>query len=173
MHLSERPLIETASIQARIADLAREISADYHGEPLVLLVVLKGSLHFASDLQRALPIEQSVQLEFIRARSYAGTTSSGDVRLGYTPELNLQGHHVLILEDILDTGRTATVIRDYVQARRPASVKIGALLDKPARRVVPIEADYVGFEIDDYFVVGYGLDYNEAYRHLPAIYCLT
>lgn len=173
MELTKTPLIEAEQIRARVRALAQEIEADYAGAPLVLLTVLKGSLHFASDLQRAMSECLELHLEFIRARSYDGTASTGTVELLYTPEVGFTGRHVLVLEDILDTGRTATSILAHVRAQQPATLRLATLLDKPARRVVPIEADYVGFRIDDHFVVGYGLDLNERYRHLPAIHCLV
>lgn len=170
MRLSASPLIEAAAIQRRVQELAVAIASDYAGKDLLLLVVLKGGLFFAADLARALG--GAAHLDCIRARSYDGAESSGEVRFGILPEIPLRDRHVLVLEDILDTGRTATALLQRLHAEAPASLEICTLLDKPSRRVLPVDARYVGFEIDDHFVVGYGLDYNEAHRGLPAIWTL-
>jgi hypoxanthine phosphoribosyltransferase len=168
VRVSEEPFICAEAIQRRVCELAAEIRADFGGAPLTLVVVLKGSVIFAADLMRAL--DGDVAVEFIRARSYVGAHSSGVVSFDQLPDDTIEGRHVLVVEDILDTGRTCLAVFERLRARRPASMKLCVLLDKPSRRAVAVAADYVGFMIEDRFVVGYGLDYNEAYRNLPAIY---
>jgi len=170
LQLSERPLIGAEAVRGRVADLAEEVRAHYGGGDLYLLVVLKGSVPFSVDLMRglALPLE----VDYIRAKSYVGTESTGKVHFTRLPEDSLRGRHVLIVEDILDTGNTAAAILEFARSQRPASVRFITLLDKPSRRVQPVEADFVGFTIEDHFVVGYGLDYNERYRELDAIYTM-
>lgn len=164
------PLLSTFDIAEHIADLGKRIARDYAGRKLMLLAVLKGAAPFATDLMRAIPIEHTI--EFVRVRSYQGTESTGHVEFVYLPERSIAGHDVLILDDILDTGRTLHALREKLQTLGAASVAICTLLDKPARRVIPIEADYAGFTIADLFVVGYGLDHEDRYRHLDAIYYL-
>ena len=170
MQLSVEPLITQEAIAARVAELGAALRADHAAAPITLLVVLKGAAWFGADLVRHLPHDTVV--EFVRAKSYAGTESRGAVEFTVLPEQSLAGRQVVIVEDILDTGRTLHATRELVVQHRPRSVKICTLLDKPARRVIEIGADYVGFAIPDHFVVGYGLDYNEEYRALPAIYTL-
>lgn len=171
MRLSEKPLIEEGAIADAVARLGREISGRHAGRgELVLVVVLKGGTLFAADLMRRLDVPLSV--EYIRAKSYDGTESLGDVNLPVLPEQPLAGKHLLVVEDILDTGRTTAAILKALAAQQPASLELCVLLDKPSRRVVPVEARYVGFTIDDHFVVGYGLDHDEHYRQLPAVYVL-
>ena len=172
MRLSERPLIARAEIDEEVRRLAREISARYAGGGgLVLVVVLKGATVFAADLMRCLDVHP-LRIEYIRAKSYDGTHSVGKVDLTVMPDLSVAGQHVLVVEDILDTGRTTTAILKALEGARPASLELCTLLDKPSRRVVPVDAQYVGFSINDLFVVGYGLDYREDYRHLPEIHVL-
>ena len=163
-------MIDAAAIQARVGELGAQITAEYAGRSLVVVVVLKGGLLFAADLIRAIHVP--LALEYIRAKSYDGANSTGTVALKVLPELPLRGTHVLIIEDILDTGRTTSVVLDAVRHEQPASVALCALLDKPERRVVSVTADYVGFKIADHFVVGYGLDFDEHYRELPAIHVM-
>ncbi len=170
MHLNEVPMISASAIEARIVELAETISRDYAGQEIIAVIVLKGACIFAADLLRQLTAP--VSLEFVRARSYRGTTSSGRVDISVLPERSLENAHVLVLEDILDTGRTTSKVLETLAEQHPASIHLCALLDKPSRREVPIEARYTGFRIDDAFVVGYGLDYEEAYRHLPGIHVL-
>jgi len=167
MRLNEQPLLTAAQIEARIAEIAREISDRYAGRDPVLVAVLKGAAIFAADLMRRLTVPAC--LDFIRARSYAGTESQGRVRITFLPEHSLEGRHVIVVEDILDTGRTTSAVLDCIRQQNPASLVLCTLLDKPARRVVPVKADYTGFRIDNLFVVGYGLDYDERYRHFPDI----
>jgi len=170
MRLHEKPLIAAAEIEQRVSELAREISNDYAGREILLIAVLKGSIPFASDLMRRLTAP--VLLDFVRARSYRDAESTGRVECTFFPEHDLEDRHLLLVEDILDTGRTASVILEMLRQARPASIALCTLLDKPSRRVVPMEADYVGFTIEDHFVVGYGLDFNEQGRELPSIFTL-
>ena len=167
MRRRSEPLISEQAIQARIVELAAEISRDYASRELVLAVVLKGALMFAADLSRKLTVPTSI--EFVRARSYQGTRSSRRVQVTVFPEENLAGKHVLIVEDILDTGYTTHFLLDRFRDAKPDSLELCTLLDKPARRNIPVAARYVGFTIDDQFVVGYGLDYDEKYRNLPVV----
>lgn len=170
MQLSALPLLDQATLQYRVREMAKTISSDYAGRVPVLIGVLKGALHFTSDLSRALTI--AVEMNFVRAASYAGTESTGNVSIGMDGLLALDGRDVILVEDILDTGRTATTIIADLETLSPASIKLCTLLDKPSRRVIPVKADYTGFSIDDHFVVGYGLDFDERYRELPAIHIL-
>jgi hypoxanthine phosphoribosyltransferase len=160
-------LVGTEAIEAKVAELGRRISADYRGNRLLLVGLLRGAIVFLSDLMRAIDIP--VQLDFIGISSYGTSTDSGAVRLVMDLETDIAGVHVLIVEDIVDTGKTLSYLVENLKARQPASLRICALLDKPDRRQVPIEVDYVGFEIPDKFVVGYGLDFAEGYRNLPFV----
>ncbi len=170
MTLSEKPLIDAGKIQARVAALGAEISRNYQGRDLVLLVVLKGALVFAADLIRSIDLDFS--LSFIRARSYQGVASGGDVCFTLLPESSVRDRHILVVEDILDSGRTWAAVRAWLERRSPASIALCALLDKPSRRVEDARPDYIGFVIDNHFVVGYGLDLEERHRGLPAIYAV-
>ncbi len=170
MKRSNEPLIDAAAIQQRVAALAAEISTDFAGQDVVVLPVLKGGVFFGVDLARAMTVP--VQLDFIRARSYEGDRSTGRVEFSIEPTVPLRGKTVLIVEDILDTGRTASAIVERLLESEPEAVELCVLLDKPAGRVVPMSPRFVGFEIENNFVVGYGLDYNEQYRQLSAIYTL-
>lgn len=163
-------LYSAGQIAARVQTLAAEIDARYAGTELLLLAVLKGAAPFAADLMRHL--HTPVRLDFIRARSYQGTASTGTVTITCYPEISLKDRHVLLVEDILDTGRTAAVLCAWVQSQAPASCAVCAFLDKPSRRTAPIHADFHGFTIPDLFVVGYGLDLDERYRELPDIRAL-
>jgi hypoxanthine phosphoribosyltransferase len=160
------------AVAARVAELALQISRDYAGTDLLLVGVLKGAFVFLADLMRAL--ETPVQVEFVRLASYGtGTTSANQVRVLLDLDMSIAGRHVLIVEDILDTGQTLGVLLERLRARQPASLKLCVLLNKRIRRIFDITADYTGFDVPDGFVVGYGIDYAEHYRHLPAIYTLT
>ncbi len=170
MRLSTPPLLDQATLQQRVQELAAMISRDYAERVPLLIGVLKGAVHFTSDLSRALTIP--IEMDFIRAASYAGTESTGKVSIGLDGSLALVGRDVILVEDILDTGRTATTIIAHLETLGPASIKLCTLLDKPSRRVIPVTADYTGFSIEDHFVVGYGLDFDERYRELPAIHIL-
>jgi len=160
-------LVDEESIRSKVAELGRRISEDYRGESLLLVGLLRGAVVFLSDLMRAIDIP--VQLDFIGISSYGARTDSGAVRLEMDLETDIAGIHVLIVEDIVDTGKTLSYLVQTLKARDPVSLRICALLDKPDRRLVPITVDYVGFEIPDKFVVGYGLDFAEGYRNLPFV----
>jgi hypoxanthine phosphoribosyltransferase len=160
-------LVGQEQIQARVTALGRQISEDYRGEQLLLVGLLRGAIVFLSDLMRA--IDVPVQLDFIGISSYGDAVDSGAVRLVMDLETDIAERHVLIVEDIVDTGKTLFYLVENLRARNPASLRICALLDKPERRQVPIDIDYVGFEIADKFVVGYGLDFAEGYRNLPFV----
>jgi len=161
-------LIDEAAIAAKVRELGALIARDYRGTDVVLVSILKGALPFLADLMRAIPIH--VALDFLEVSSYGESTeSSGVVRILKDLARPIEGRHVLVVEDILDTGNTLHYVLAHLQGQRPASVKLCALLDKPARRLVPIDVDYRGFSIPDKFVVGYGLDYAERYRNLPFI----
>ncbi len=161
-------LISNDEIQARVKELAEEIERDYQGNELIVVSVLKGAFVFTSDLLRCLSLPS--QVEFLAVSSYGSSTkSSGIIKIIKDLDVNIQGKNVLLVEDIVDTGLTLNYLKDNLNSRVPASLKICTLLDKPDRRKVDIYADYVGFVIDDYFVVGYGLDYDEYYRNMPGI----
>ena len=161
-------LVDEAALAAKVRELGARIANDYRGKDLVLVSILKGALPFLADLMRQIPIP--LALDFLEASSYGeNTTTSGVVRILKDLANPIEGRHVLVVEDILDTGNTLAFVVDHLKSQRPATVKLCTLLDKPARRIIPIEIDYKGFEIPDKFVVGYGLDYAEKYRNLPFI----
>lgn len=166
----DSPLLTADQIQQRVVELAETISRDFAGtgRPLSVIIVLKGACFFAIDLLRHLRVPTRV--DFLRASSYHGTTSTGEVRLHYDISLPVAGMDILLVEDIVDTGLTASWLRRHLASHNPASVRLVTLLDKPARRTVPVAIDYTGFVIPDEFVLGYGLDFDEGYRNLPAIY---
>ncbi len=167
-HSSLRVLLSEEQILKRISELGREIAADYPAGPLHLICILKGACFFLSDLARAL--DRDAVIDFIGISSYGkGKTTSGEVRLTKDLDLSIEGADVLIVEDIVDSGITLNYLTHVLQQRKPKSVRIAALLDKPERRVRPVEVRYVGFRIPDEFVVGYGLDYAERYRNLRDI----
>ena len=160
-------LLSADQIQKRIGELAREIRRDFPGD-LHLIAVLKGAFIFLSDLLRNM--DGPVSLDFMAVSSYAkGTTSSGEVRLLKDLDTTLDGRNVIIVEDIVDTGLTLTYLQDILRARNPKSLRTACLLSKPSRRKVDVKVEYIGFTIEDRFVVGYGLDYAEQYRNLPHI----
>jgi hypoxanthine phosphoribosyltransferase len=164
-----RKLFDEKEIHAAVKRLAEAISADFDDEEIVLVSVLKGSFMFISDLMRE--IKNPVVVDFIRASSYGSeTTTSGKVTLTKDLETDITGRNVIIIEDIIDSGLTLTAIKELLLARKPRSLKICALVDKKARRKVEMEGDYIGFSMEDGFIVGYGVDYGERYRNLPAIY---
>lgn len=162
-------LITREQLEQRIAELGTAISRDYAGKDLLLVCILKGGILFLSDLMRAIRIPHAI--DFMAISSYGGTRteSSGVVRILMDLNTNITNRNVLIVEDIIDTGRTLAYITEMLQTRDPASLKICTLLNKPSRREVQVPLDYVGFDIPNEFVVGYGLDYNEIYRNLPFI----
>lgn len=172
--MSEAPkeLLSAAAIQTRIKELGAQITREYAGRSLVLLCVLKGSFVFAADLARC--IDLPLRIEFLGVRSYGDDTrSSGVVQITQDLTRPIAGDHVLLVEDIVDTGLTLSYLREQIIARSPASVKVCALLHKPARTVIPVEVDYLGFTVEDVFVVGFGLDYAERYRNLPYVGVLS
>ncbi len=163
-----RVLIPAAKIQARIQELGEQISHDYPKGNLHMICILKGASIFMADLARAMT--RDVFIDFMGISSYGqGKTSSGEVRLTKDLDISLEGSDVLIVEDIVDSGVTLNYLMHVLDQRRPHSIRIAALLDKPERRLRPVHVNYVGFEIADEFVVGYGLDYAERYRNLDSI----
>ncbi len=169
IHDVETILISEQDIQTRIADLGEEINATYTDQDHLLLVcVLKGAFIFLADLVRQIEVRHAV--DFMEISSYgSGTVSSGVVRILLDLEQDITGRHVLIVEDIVDTGRTLDYITRNLETRGPASLRVCTLLNKPTRREVEVPLDFVGFEVPDEFVAGYGLDFAEAYRNLPFI----
>ena len=164
----EEVLLSGEQVQARVAELGAQLAADYAERDPVLVSVLKGSIVFLADLVRAMPIPLSIDL--MEVSSYgASTESSGQVRILKDLSTPIAGRDVIVVEDIIDTGLTLNYLLRYLADKGPASVRIVCLLDKPARRLAPIEIDYRGFTIADRFVIGYGLDYGERYRNLPYI----
>ena len=164
----ERVLITEAEIKAKVAELGAQISRDFAGKDLVVVGILKGAALFCSDLFRAITIP--AELDFMRISSYgAATKSTGVHRVLLDLDYTLEGRHVLIVEDLVDTGLTIKFLKEYLSQRGPASLKVAALLDKPSRRKVPVTVDYCGFEVPDFFVVGNGLDFGEKYRNLRDI----
>lgn len=169
-----KPMISAAQIARRVHRLGREISRTYADidTPLVMVVILKGATVFAADLLRSLSIP--AELEFVRASSYpSGTSSNGRLKLAHMVEGPLVGRHVVLVEDIIDSGVTVNAVARRIQRLGAASVRLAALLDRPARRQVEVKIDFTGFVIPDRFVIGYGLDYAGLYRELPHIYALT
>ena len=162
-------LISKADIQQRITSLAAEIERDYPGdEGIHLVAILKGGFMFMADLVRAM--SERVTMDFMAVSSYGkGTTSSGQVRVLKDLDSNVEGRHVILVEDIVDTGLTLHYLQDLLRARAPQTLKTACLLSKPSRRKVDVKVDYIGFTIEDHFVIGYGLDYDEKYRNLPHI----
>jgi len=155
-------------IKKRVKELGAQITRDYAGKSPLLIGVLKGCFVFLADISRC--IDLGCEVRFLTASSYGfSSVTSGKVKIGKDFDLDLEGRDVIIIEDILDSGVTLSALRDFIAERSPASLKICALLDKVARRQVPIKADYLGMECPDEFVVGYGLDYAERYRNLPYI----
>lgn len=161
-------LIDKEQLAERVRELGEEISADYAGKEILMIGVLRGAVVFMADLARSITLP--VSLDFMAVSSYgASTSSSGVVRILKDLDEELDGKHVLIVEDIIDSGLTLNYLVDNLKSRHPASVKLCTLLNKPSRRKAPVHVDYNGFTIPDYFVVGYGLDYAEKYRNLPFI----
>lgn len=159
------------AIERRVQEIAGQISGDYKGRELIVIGILKGAFIFMADLIRALSIP--CRVDFVRIASYgAGQESSGRTVMTKDIETSIKGRDILIVEDIIDTGVTLTYLVNWLKERNPQSLKVCAFLDKRKRRKVPFEADYVGFTIDDGFVVGYGLDFNEQARFLPEVYII-
>jgi hypoxanthine phosphoribosyltransferase len=161
-------LFTRQQIAQRVADLGAQISRDFQGEPVTLIGVLKGAAIFLSDLSRAITLDAT--FDFISVSSYGNEKqNSGEVKMLKDVDESMEGKNIILVEDILDTGLTMMYLTRVLKAHRPKAIKIATLLDKAARRQQPIKADYVGFEIPDEFVVGYGMDYAERYRNLPDI----
>jgi hypoxanthine phosphoribosyltransferase len=161
-------LIGPEELQARVRELGAEISADYTGRDLLLVGVLKGAVFFMADLMREISV--SCEIDFMAISSYgASTDSSGVVRILKDLDLNIDGRHVLVVEDIIDSGLTLSYLLRNLESREPASLEICALLTKPDRREIDVPVRYIGFEIPNRFVIGYGLDFAERYRNLPYV----
>ncbi len=164
--MSVKPLIDAATIQARVAEMGREITDDYQGRCPVIVPVLKGSFVFAADLIRQVDLE--VAMDFLGLRSYGDEAqTSGVVQITSDLEHSIEGRDVIVVEDIVDTGLTINYLYENLRTRQPASLRLASLLHKPSRTRTPVHIDYLGFAIEDVFVVGYGLDYAQKYRNLP------
>ena len=163
----ERVLLSEEQIQNRVREIGAQIAEEYRDKNPVMICILKGSTMFFADLLRAMPIR--LTMDFMAVSSYKGTTSTGAVKINKDLNEDIEGRHLILVEDILDSGVTLNYLKNYLSVRRPASIRVATLMDKPARRKADIYADYSCFEVPDAFVVGYGLDYNENYRNLPYI----
>jgi hypoxanthine phosphoribosyltransferase len=164
-------LFTAQQLAVRVSELGAQIGRDYHGRPLHLVGVLRGATIFMADLCRQLPVP--VTYDYIAVNSYESTTSSGVVKLVKDLEENVESRHVLVVEDIIDSGLTLNYIKEMLQSRKVASLALCALLDRPHRRKVSLALDYTGFTIPDKFVVGYGLDFEQKWRQLPDIYAIN
>lgn len=163
-----RVMLSEEEVNSKIAELGAQISKDYEGKEVFLLCILRGSVFFTTELAKRITVP--VMIDFMSVSSYGdGTKSSGVVRIVKDLDSSIEGKDVLVVEDIIDSGRTLSYLLETLKQRHPASVKLCTLLDKPERRVVDVNVDYTGFEIPDEFVVGYGLDYAQKYRNLPYI----
>ncbi len=161
-------LVDEETLRARVGELGAEVSADYHGRDLLLIGVLKGAVFFMADLMRHLTIP--CEVDFMAISSYGDSTdSSGIVRILKDLDINIEGRDVLVVEDIIDSGLTLSYLMRNLESREPATLEVCALLTKPARRQIDVPVRYIGFEIPDRFVVGYGLDFAERYRNLPYV----
>ena len=160
-------LLSEEEIHNRVAELGKQITQRYVGEDIVCIGVLKGCFIFMADLVRCIDLPAAI--DFMVISSYGNGTSSGDITVKKDLSRSIEGKHVMIVEDILDSGHTLTFLKQYLAARNPASIEVAVLLNKPSRRQYPVTAEYIGFEIENEFVVGYGLDYAELYRNLPYI----
>lgn len=161
-------MIDEAAVDNRIKELGKQISRDYAGREVYLIGILKGSVYFTCELAKRITVP--VIMDFMQCSSYgAATKSSGVVKLSKDLDMAITDRDVIIIEDIIDSGRTLSHLKDLLSQRNPASMKICTLLDKPSRRVVDVDVDYTGFQIEDKFVIGYGLDYDQLYRNLPYI----
>ncbi len=163
-----RVMIPEEEVDAKIREIAAQITKDYEGKEVHLICILKGSIFFTCELAKR--IDLPVTLDFMSVSSYGdGTESTGRVKIVKDLDENIEGKDVIVIEDIIDTGRTLSHLMEVLKVRKPATLKLCTLLDKPSRRVVDVEVDYTGFEIPDEFVVGYGLDFAQKYRNLPYI----
>ena len=160
-------LINKSKLEKIIEELGKQIEKDYQGKELVFVGILKGSVMFMSELAKN--VKSNVELDFMDVSSYQGTQSTGTVTINKDIRNSIEGKDVILVEDIIDTGRTLTYVLEYLKQKNPNSIKIATMLSKPSRRVMELNVDYIGFSIEDKFVVGYGLDYNEKYRNLPYI----
>ncbi len=161
-------MISEEEVNARIAEIAVQINEDYKGEEIVAIGILRGGVYFCTELTKRITVP--VILDFMEASSYgAGTSSSGQVNITKDLIEDIAGRHVIVVEDIIDTGRTLSLLLDNLRARKPKSLKLCTLLDKPERRIVQVPVDYNGFVIPNKFVIGYGMDYAQKYRNLPYI----
>lgn len=160
-------LIGEDEIKSRVKELATKIESDFNGEEVILVAILKGSVFFATELAKAMTTP--VVMDFIKVSSYNGTESTGKISFKLDLSENVENKNVIIVEDIVDTGRTLNYLKEHINNKHPKSLKICTLLDKKERRVLELNPDYVGFDIPDKFVIGYGLDYDEKYRNLPFI----
>ncbi len=160
-------LINKSKLEKRIEELGKQIEKDHQGKELVFVGILKGSVMFMSELAKN--VKSNVELDFMDVSSYQGTESTGTVTINKDIRNSIEGKDVILVEDIIDTGRTLTYVLEYLKQKNPNSIKIATMLSKPSRRVMELNVDYIGFSIEDKFVVGYGLDYNEKYRNLPYI----
>ncbi len=168
MALVTRVFLSTEQIQTRVREMGEQITKDYPDGPIYLVGILKGAFMFLADLSRA--IKTPSRIEFMGISSYGkGKTTSGQVKVTKDLDVTIEGHHVLVVEDIVDSGVTLTYLMNVLKQRRPKSLQIATLLDKPERRLRPVDVAYVGFKIPDEFVVGYGLDFAEDYRNLGDI----
>ncbi len=162
-----KELISREEIEKKIQELADQISKDYEGKTIEFICVLKGAAIFTVEL--ALKVKPNVRLEFIEVSSYSGTESTGTIKVNKDISANIEGKDVIIVEDIIDTGRTLSYLKQYLLNRKPNSLKICTLVDKPSRRVADVKVDYVGFEIENKYIVGHGFDIDGDYRNLPYI----
>lgn len=167
MDYTIKTLLTREEVEKRIKELAKEIEKDYRGKDLLVIGLLKGSVMFMSDLIKEMDLP--VMIDFMSASSYSGTTSTGVINISKDTDISVKDRDVLIVEDIIDTGLTLSHVKKLLEDRGTKSLKICTLLDKPSRRTVEMKGDYVGFEIPDEFVVGYGLDYDQHHRNLPYV----
>ncbi len=164
----QKVMLSEETIAKKVKEMGAQISNDYEGKKLLMVSVLKGSVVFVADLMRSISIP--VSIDFMAVSSYgSGTKSSGVVKIIKDIDINLEGMDLLIVEDILDSGKTLAYLKELLEGRSPASIRVATLLDKPARRQADVRPDYCGFEVPDEFIIGYGLDYAERYRNLPYI----
>lgn len=165
----KRVLINKTLLQQRIKELAKQIEKDYEGKDLTIICILKGSVYFTTDLTKY--INKDLNIEFMRVSSYEGENSTGVIKLKLDLDEPVTNKNILIVEDIIDSGKTLSYLIDYLKVQNPTSIKLCTLLNKPERRTVNVKVDYTGFTIPNLFVIGYGMDYNEKYRNLPNISC--
>ncbi|MBR3302342.1 MAG: hypoxanthine phosphoribosyltransferase [Firmicutes bacterium] len=167
-NVAQEVLITREQLAQRVRELGQQITKDYEGEPVLLVGILRGSVPFMADIMREIDLD--VTIDFMSVSSYGGSTkTSGVVRIVKDLETPIEGKNVIIIEDIIDTGLTLHYLKGHLLGRGPKSLKICAILDKPSRRKIDIKGDYIGFEVEDKFIVGYGLDFNQRYRQLSYI----